>query len=251
MPKFLTSLIRCSLAFVTAGLSTGAHADTPNAAEIATRCRTAYAALSSYEVTSTVAAQSVTVADGTAQKYQTSANIQFVRPGKIHTSGKDTSGGVFAYVSDGSRTVFEMGSGPWKEQATTEMAIAGATGISASAGATIPALLLGSNWGTPLALGGATKPEVREDKIEGLPYFVLTAHLTAPALNETESLWIDEKTFLLRRSVSDDETAAQTFVIQGQSHAVPAMKTHSEQDFTHEKLNQPIIESTFRVPITQ
>lgn len=223
----------------------------PTATEVAARCRAAYAALSSYQVTSTVAGQGVTTADGTVQKYHTSANIQFVRPGKIRTAGIAMGGNPFAYVSDGARTEFQQGEGSWKTEASPEMAIASATGISADAGATVPALLFGTNWGTPLALGWTAKPELREDRIEGVPYYVLTAHLDAPSLRATESLWIDEKTFLLRRFISDDETAAKTFVISGQSHAIPAMKMHNEQNFTGEKRDTLIPDSPFALPAVQ
>ena len=218
------------------------------ATEVAARCRAAYAALSSYQVTSTVAGQGVSTADGTVQKYHASANIQFVRSGKIHTTGVAMGGNPFAYVSNGTRTEFQMGKGPWTTEASPEMAIASATGISADAGATVPALLFGTNWGTPLALGRAAKPELREDRIEGVPYYVLTAHLDAANLRATESLWIDEKTFLLRRSLSDNEMTAKTFVISGQSHAIPAMKMHNEQNFTNEKQDILIPDSTFALP---
>ena len=218
------------------------------ATEVAARCRAAYAALSSYQVTSTVAGQGVSTADGVVQKYHASANILFVRSGKIRTLGIAMGGNPFAYVSDGTRTEFQLGTGPWKTETSPEMAIASATGISADAGATVPALLFGTHWGTPLALGQAAKPELREDKIEGVPYYVLTAHLDAPEMRATESLWIDEKTFLLRRSLSDNEMTAKTFVISGQSHAVPAMKMHNEQNFTNEKRDASIPDSTFALP---
>ncbi len=266
----LERLACCSLAALMAGLGGAAYAGAlphpsaaptlvrqdapgklPTATEVASRCRAAYAALSSYQVTSTAAGQGVAPPDEAVQKYHASATIQFVRFGKIRTTGTDMGGNPFAYVSNGTRTEFQMGKGSWATEASPEMAIAAATGISANAGATIPALLFGTNWAMPIALGRTAKLELREDKIGDVPYYVLTAHLDALNLRTTESLWIDEKTFLLRRYLSDNEMTTRTFVISGQSHAVPAMKIHNEQNFTDEKRNLPIPDSIFALPAVQ
>jgi len=75
---------------------------TLTAARIAARCREAYAALESYQGTSTVATRGASGTDPITHEWHTSATILFVRPGKIRVDGTDMSGLSFAYVSDGA-----------------------------------------------------------------------------------------------------------------------------------------------------
>ncbi len=224
---------------------------TLTAVQIAARSRAAYAALSSYEVTANVAEQGLFAAPAMTQNYQTSATIQFARPGKIRTEGKAMDGSPFAYVSDGARTVSQTNNTPWKSETDVGMAIGGVQGIAATAGSTVPAVLTGNGFGYPLALIAAAKPVVREDKIDGVPCYVLTAHLDTPAVQETEADWVDEKTFLLRRCVSDNKGPAHTISFNGQSVAAPAVNVHLEENFTNERINQPILDSTFTLPAVQ
>ena len=230
--------------------------ETITAAQIADRCRAAYHALQSYQVTATVDTHYLTVADGQSSASHTSATIQFVRPGKIHAEGTDLNGHSFAYVSDGAvteETTHTIG-GTWRLDRNTEMAVASVGGIAAGAATTIPALLLDTSTGIPTALGSSDKlldPEVREDAVQGHPCYVLTSHSVSTARSETQSLWIDEKTFLLRRSVSDFEHADFTFFIKGKPQTIPASKSHDEENFTNERTNQPIPDSTFTLPPVQ
>lgn len=229
--------------------------ETLTAAQIAQHCRTAYTALSSYQIDARVNAQAVTTADPKPQKYMTSAKIKFVRPGKISAEGTDMSGTPFAYVSDGTRTEATFGGNRnWKTEQNPETAIASATGIAQSAATTVPAILLGTNWGMPLPLTVSNKltdPLVHENSIDGHLCYVLTAHLVSTNGSLTQSLWIDQKTFLLRSCVSDSDSKEQTFVVAGQSHVVPATKSHNVEMFTNERLNPPIPDSTFTLPAVQ
>lgn len=229
---------------------------TPTAQQVAERCRAAYTALTSYQGTTAVENHSLVA--GVRHDSQTSASIQFARPGKIRTVATTEGGQIFAYVSDGIVTEesFPMVSGTsgnWKKEVSTEMAIGGATGVSQNAGTTIPALLLGTNWGAPLPLtaGATLDTEVREDAIDDQLCYVLTGHLKTPQMTQTTSLWVDKKTYLLRRSVSDINSAAQTIQVGGNSYSLPATKMHNDEHFTNERLNQPIPESTFTLPPVQ
>lgn len=246
------------------------------AVQVAARCRAAYAALRTYQVTSTVTVQSVEGISGKIEDEHASAVIQFVRPGKIHAEGLNTGAKPFAYVSDGFATVETdtPKQGPWKKATGlnnangAEMAIARVTGIAMNAATTVPALLLDTEpgstyggWGVPMELGkGFTSAggdpanpftklvhlEVKEDTLQGHPCYVLAAR--SQTLSGSESLWIDKQTFLLRRLVSDTDTAAQTFTVGGIAHAVPAMKVHEEQNFSNERVNETIPGSTFALP---
>ena len=216
-------------------------------AQIIAHSRQAYGALRSYQGTTSATGQSVT-ADGKTGTFHTSANILFARPGKIRAEGKDSGGNPFAYVSDGVTTAEQIASKRvWKKAENAEMAIAGATGIAQDAATTVPALLLGTNWGDPFVPEYGS--EVREDSVDGHPCYVVTNSLGTATNALTGYFWIDEKTFLLRRYVQDSDS--QEFEIPGQSHVVPAMKLHNDERFTKERLNEDIPDSTFTVPAAQ
>ncbi len=238
---------------------------TLTAGQIAERCRATYASLTTYQGTSTVNDQ--TILGGTPHDYQATASIQFVRPGKISAQGTDMSGHPFSYVSDGVTTEqtyptlvdwghrWQKVSGDEKTS-STEAAIAGVTGTAAWAATTVPALLIGETWGyaLPLTPRGVLDRDVREDAVDGQSCYVLTAHsATIQPVNKTEtgSLWIDERTFLVRRYVLEGEVVTQAVVIGGHSIPATTIKSRLDQRFTNERLNQPIPDSTFALPPVQ
>jgi RNA polymerase sigma factor (sigma-70 family) len=222
---------------------------TLSAAQIAAHCRLAYSALKSYQGTTTVTAQALDAAGGITQQYHASAVIQFVRPGKIRVEGTDMSKHSYAYVSDGIGTVLKANASSWKQVANADFAIASVTGIAQNAATTIPALLLGSVWGNPIVSG--FDPKVREDTIDKQLCYVVTASLVTSKATSASTLWIDEKTFLLRRYVTDNEMSAQTIDIGGKSQSFPASKSHNTESFTNERLNQAIPDSAFALPPSQ
>ncbi len=220
------------------------------AAQIAARCHESYAALTSYQGTSTVTTQSVSTQFPLVLESHTSANIQFIPTGKIHVEGEaERGGGAFAYISNGSTTEETyLGLGNWKTIDSTEDAVAGVTGIALNAATTIPAVLLGISWGMPIALAKSPDAEIREDTVEGQPCYVLTAHLTTPVISQTQYLWIDEKTFLLRRLVTGRQSAAQSKEAASTPIDLPAMQTHIDERFTDIRLNETIPDSAFSLP---
>ena len=64
-------------------------------------------------------------------------------------------------------------------------------------------------------------------------------------------LWIDEKTFLLRRSLSDSDNEVHTPAFIGHAAAVVNVKSHDDEQFTDQRLNETIPDSTFTVPAAQ
>jgi len=220
--------------------------------QIASHCREAYAALTSYQGTSTVTTKFESSSFPMVLESHTSASVQFASPGKIHVEGKTSNGSSFAYISDGNATaVTYLGLNNWKKVDTTESAVAGVTGIALHAATTIPALLLKIKWGNPLALGKLLDSEVREDSVGGHPCYVVTTHLKTPARTETAYLWVDEKNFLLRRLVTESNSLAQTKEAAGTPIDMPAMQSHADERFTNDHLNEAIPESNFVLPATQ
>ena len=222
------------------------------AQQIATRSQDAYAALSSYQGTTTVVTMNSAI-NGAPGEYHTSANVLFARPGRIRAVGTDMGGFPFTYVSNGTATVEQVNATgkTWKTVASAEMALGSVTGIALSAATTVPALLLGTRWGTPLTLGTTPEAEVREDGVDGHSCYVLTSHRMTGKNTMTESVWIDEKTFLLRRLVSDSDNSARAITIGGTQHIIPAIKSHVDERFTDEHLNEAIPDGTFTLPAVQ
>ncbi len=227
------------------------------ASQTAAHCFEAYGALQSYQGTTTVTEQY----DGAPFPIEEhrSATIQFAQPNKIHVEGRDSNFIPWAYTSDGVGTMERSNLGGWEKVKDTETAIGTVTGITLQAGTTIPAVLLNaigtkrgySLWGTPLALGKSVNSEIREDTVGGQLCYVLTAQLKTATLDETEHLWIDEKTFLLRRLVDDRQQQNQTITTSNTPHFLPDSKSHIDEQFTDERLNAAIPDSTFALPPVQ
>ncbi len=165
-----------------------AVAPMPNASSLVTRCAAAYDALKSYHCHASVTTKSMIVFTMHA-----SADITFARPGKIRADCSDSNGNSFVYFTDG-KTVKENFLGGWKTDKDIEMAIGGATGVTQSAGTTVPALLLHTAWGYPFGRGTNIDPKVTAESVDGHPCYCV--HLTG-ATNPI--CWIDKKTLLLDR----------------------------------------------------
>jgi len=87
--------------------------------------------------------------------------------------------------------------------------------------------------------------------VDGHPCYVVTSSLVTDTLALTSFFWIDEKTFLLRRHVSDTDALATSFVIAGRKQDMPATNSHEDQRFTDERLNEAIPDDTFTLPAFQ
>jgi len=220
-------------------------------AQIADRCRNAYAALKSYQGTSTVTAATVNGSDPAVHEYHASATVQFVRPGNIRAEGSDASGHSFAYISDGVATSYKAVEGGWQPARNAEMAVASVTGIAIRSATTIPSVLLGIKWGNPFVGGTKYAQEVREDRVGGRLCYVLTTQAAISERRTTRSLWIDEKTFLLRRAVSDSSGVLQLPAHGGQGPSSIAMRAHDDERFTNERLNEAIPDSAFTLSPSQ
>ncbi len=164
--------------------------------EILKKSQEAYAALNAYVGTTTV--QSRAEIGGTKLDQTASAKITFLRPGKIHIDGKDTSGKAFKIVSDGKTTwsswALLQNQGAFKEVEGVELAVASKTGVAAGAPTHIPAILmkLGLRNFFPTAKGA--KLDGRE-KIAGKECFKVVSE--TPFHNHT--FWVDTSSFMIRQ----------------------------------------------------
>ncbi len=204
-------------------------------AQVVQRSEQAYAALKSYQGKTTVTTTGTV--NGAANEYHTSADIQFVRPNKIRVEGTDTSGNPFAYVSTDKATYLKAVGSRWDKVENSEMALGSVTGITMSAGTTIPATLLHTHWGYPFPAASALGPTMTQEDVDGHACY----HLTATVVTIKDSFWIDQKTFLLLRLVEDSSDT-----VPGKS-----ISLHEDQRFTNEKLDVALPDSIFATPTGQ
>lgn len=204
-------------------------------AQVVQRSEQAYAALKSYQGKTTVITTGTV--NGAAEEYHTSAEIKFVRPDKLWAEGTDMSGNPFAYVSTGAATYLKTNGAGWHKVENSEMAIASVTGTAMSAGTTIPAALLHTNWGYPYPATPSFGPAMAPEDVDGHACY----HLTATDPTGVRDFWIDRTTFLLRRLVEDSSNT-----VSGKS-----ISLHQDQRFTNEKLDVALPDSVFASPTVQ
>lgn len=126
------------------------------------------------------------------------AQFDFVRDGRFNISGHDTEHDPFNITSTPQKTTTTYptdNKGLPKDVEDVEMAVAGFTGVAATAPTTVPALLLDSGWGSPFSL--KTDATLKGSEMFGGHecYVIVQKERGAP---QTNTLWIDSKTFLLR-----------------------------------------------------
>ncbi len=203
--------------------------------EVVARCKKAYDALQSYQGFTEV--HTTGTANGKTSQYDTLANIWFVRPGKIQAHGVDMTGKPFTYVSNGTATYEKNIGDTWNKVESPELAIASVTGVAMNAATTIPAALLHTNWGNPFPADAELNSTMPQEEVDGHACF----HLTAARATGTADYWIDQKTFLFRRIATDSSGKG----------AINPIRLQQDQRFTHEKLDSPIDDRVFALPVGQ
>ena len=104
-------------------------------------------------------------------------------------------------LSQGAST-WVNNAGMWEQQQSPEMGIAAITGISAGAGAAVPALLFHTNWGNPLP-NTRRSVSVDQETLGGRPVYRLTSAIGSRL---SSTVWIDQKTLFLVKSQQVSET---------------------------------------------
>lgn len=238
--SILLSILTCWLV-----AATPAFGQNLTGQQVMEKCRQAYDALKTYQGTSLVTLKSD--ASGKPVTMKTSARIQFVRPGKIYVEGKDLAGNPYGYLCDG-KNVYQTNPGGkgWQTVRDAATAIAGATGISGSAGSTIPAALMNINWGNPFRSGYQAEAKVATETIAGRPAYRLKLH--SPVGEST--FWVDRQTFLLVK-IYQVQDLGKIFLGQPRSRQTPKGRMESTHLFTDVKTNANIPASVFVKPTTK
>jgi len=163
--------------------------------EIFKRAQEKYASLISYSD------EGMTIATVSGTTITHSFTIRLARPKFYRIEWEQSSQtGARKYTTKGA--VWSAGEGDFLEmggvaqkQSDKESALAGATGISGSAAATVPGTFFKMNWGNQL--GGSVAGEKRQtdEKVGDVDCYVFTSELKG----RTKTLWIGKQDFLIHQ----------------------------------------------------
>jgi outer membrane lipoprotein-sorting protein len=173
--------------------------------EILKRAQEKYASLTSYSDEG----KSIATLNGTTITH--TFTIRLARPNLYRieweqnsdSSSSTTKTKPEAVWSAGEGDFLEMGSGAQK-QTSQEMALAGATGISGGAAATIPGTFFKMNWGNQLGGPAISEKRQSDEKVGDVDCYVLNSELKGL----TRTLWIGKQDFLIHqvRTVTSAES---------------------------------------------
>lgn len=227
-----------------------AYGQTLTGPDVLERCKRAYEALQSYEgVTRLTAHANV---GGRRQDYNLSARIRYAAPGRLRVEGSLMDAGTYQYLSDGRRawSLVSYSRNGWEAARSTDSAIARFATLTLSAGTSVPALLVRSRFGNPLAESARADRKVVPTSIKGRA--VYRVHLRAGTADQ--DLWIDQKTFLLvqrqSRSGVGGGGGGNAGSLQGGGMMSVGVSGGADtfETFEEVKLNSPIDPAVFAPP---
>jgi hypothetical protein len=178
-------------------VSSGQAAETLKPGEIFARAQEKYASLTSYSD------EGKSVGHFNGATVTTSFAIRLARPNLYRIKWEqstDSTGGITktkpqeVWCAGGGDFLDMQGKGGQK-QASQELALAGATGISGGAAATIPGTFFNMNWGNQLGGLAADEKQQAGEKVGDVDCYVFTRDLNG-AVN---TLWIGKKDFLIHQ----------------------------------------------------
>jgi RNA polymerase sigma factor (sigma-70 family) len=219
------------------------------APEIARKSQAAYAALSSYSDEGTV------VTEGFSSDTTTTFHIRLQRPNLYRIDWTQTGGfftGIGTVWSQGSGDFLLTGAAGQEQSATpekmsdTRMALAAASGHSASAAATLPGAFFDQSYGNVLAVAALDRVKARTDrdeKVGDIDCFVIWYALGPTKLpnnmvlsgTTTTKLWIGKQDYLIHKAQSTTENASLPN-IRSSDTAVKNALAHRNQPATPEAM---------------
>ena len=178
-------------------VSCGEAADNLQPGEIFKRAQEKYASLMSYSDEG----KSVGLFNGTT--ITTSFAIRLARPNLYRIKWEQSTVSTTSTTKSKPQAVWSAGDGDFldmlgkggQKQASQEMALAGATGISASASATIPGSFFKMNWGNQLGGLATDRKQQTGEKVGDVDCYVFSRDLNGAS----NTLWIGKKDFLIRQ----------------------------------------------------
>ncbi len=222
--KSLLLIATISLAVNQAPLALATDATTDlSAADILKRAAAKYAALTSYSDEGTTVA---TLGTLTASSYTFTINLARTNLYQIVWRKADEfyiPKGVVWSAGDGNFLWMGKNFKPQK-QPSMELALAGATGISGGAAASIPGTFFKMKWGNQLGAASADTKSKPDEKIGDVDCYVLT-HGTG---GRTNILWIGKQDFLIHQVENDTSAALMKTMMEEQAKKMPQIRAMLE-----------------------
>lgn len=167
--------------------------DTSQVVALLKQAREAYAALNSYEDTGTVSALVGTF----SQEATFTIRLQRQSYYRVTWTGGASSGAAW---SDGTGDYLRIPGRAAEKEKDREAVLAGATGISTGAAATIPASFFHENWGGVLN-GIGVCHLLPDETVDGVPCHVVTSFLQSHGKTTNTTLWLGQQDHLIRQLV--------------------------------------------------
>ena len=167
------------------------------------KAQDAYASLNSY----TDEGKTVAVVSG--MTLTTTFTIKLARPNLYRITWEQavnsavTNKGAVWSAGDGDFMV--MGNGATLRESNQETALAGATGVSGNAAATIPGTFFKMNWGDQLGGSMAGAKQQPDEKVEDVDCYVFASELKKGI---TRTLWIGKQDLLIHQARTVSSAAA-------------------------------------------
>lgn len=206
--------------------------------EIIKRAQQKYASLTSYSDEG----KTVAILNGTT--ITTAFTIRLARPNlyridweqPVHASYTNKG----AVWSAGEGDFLRMGSAAEK-QASQEMALGSATGISGGAAATIPGTFFKMNWGNRLGGSVSSEKPQPDQKVGDVDCYVLTSD----SKGRTRTLWIGKQDFLIHQVRNVTSAAAMKTVraeaAKGQPELAAGLPEFKSQGITSTETHENIV----------
>jgi outer membrane lipoprotein-sorting protein len=177
-------------------LSSGLAGETLPPADIIKRAQAKYASLTNYSDEG----KSIATVDGIT--ITTLFTIRLAQTNLYRIEWQQNSESAFSSIKTKAQAVWSAGEGDFLElgsgairQASQAMALAGATGISGGAAATIPGIFFKLNWGNQFGDSVLSEKQQADEKVGDVDCYVFTSDSKGP----TRTLWIGRQDFLIHQ----------------------------------------------------
>jgi outer membrane lipoprotein-sorting protein len=188
-------LVACGAALLAVSCRQAADVLLPG--EIFKRAQEKYASLTSYSD------EGKSVGHFNGATITTSFAIRLARPNFYRIKWEQSTESTAGATKNKPQEVWSAGQGDFldmlgnggQKQASQELALAGATGISGGAAATIPGTFFNMNWGDQLGGLAANRKQLAGEKVGDVDCYVFTRELNG-AVN---TLWIGKQDFLIHQ----------------------------------------------------
>jgi outer membrane lipoprotein-sorting protein len=177
-------------------LSSDLASETLPPADIIKRAQAKYASLTNYSDEG----RSIATVDGAT--ITTVFTTRLARTNLYRIEWQQNSESSFSTIKTKAQAVWSAGEGDFLElgngairQASQAMALAGATGISGGAAATIPGIFFKLNWGNQFGDSVLSEKQQADEKVGDVDCYVFTNGSKGP----TRTLWIGRQDFLIHQ----------------------------------------------------